>query len=390
MTFGQLALISLAGLVGPILSLPRWLSLPVVVGELAVGIAIGDTGLRLLSPRQPTFAFLAEVGFALVMFVAGTHVPMRDGALRAGLGRGVARAALVGVVAAPVGYALGRISGTGHGLLYAVLIASSSAALVIPALGHGAWEGIERSAMMVQVGVADAACIVMVPFAVDPAHATRAAMGAAAVLVAAAVAYVVLRHVEVRGWRRRVHDVSEDRLLAVELRVSLVLLFATAALAVWLGVSVMLAGFALGVAVAAVGEPRRLAKQLFALTEGFLGPVFFVWLGTSLDLRALADHPSALWLGLALGVAAVAVHALMAAARQPAAVAVCTAAQLGVPVAAATVGTHLGVLGPGEDVALLAGAMVTVVALAVASRRVRSAGPPRVVGRASPGAPPPA
>ena len=55
----------------------------------------------------------------------------------------------------------------------------------------------------------------------------------------------------------------------------------------------MLAGFAFGLVVAAIGEPRRLAKQLFALTEGFLGPLFFVWLGASLDVRDLADQPVA-------------------------------------------------------------------------------------------------
>ena len=52
-----------------------------------------------------------------------------------------------------------------------------------------------------------------------------------------------------------------------------------AALAVAVHVSLMLAGFVSGLAVAAVGEPRRVAKQLFAVTEGFFGPLFFVWLG---------------------------------------------------------------------------------------------------------------
>ena len=60
----------------------------------------------------------------------------------------------------------------------------------------------------------------------------------------------------------------------------------------------LLAGFVLGLGVAAVGEPRRLARQLFAVTEGFFGPVFFVWLGTSLDLRALGRGPSLVLLGV--------------------------------------------------------------------------------------------
>src|SRR5699024_10450952 len=104
--------------------------------------------------------------------------------------------------------------------------------------------------------------------------------------------FLFLRHVEAGGLRARVHHVSEERGFAVELRVSLAAVFAMAALAVAVHVSLMLAGFVSGLAVAAVGEPRRVAKQLFAVTEGFFGPLFFVWLGASLQLRDLADHPS--------------------------------------------------------------------------------------------------
>ena len=97
------------------------------------------------------------------------------------------------------------------------------------------------------------------------------------------------------------HRVSERRKFAIELRVSLAILFALAAVAAATHVSIMLAGFALGLVVAAIGQPRRLAKQLFALTEGFLGPLFFVWLGASLDVHDLAGQPSLIRLGLCWG-----------------------------------------------------------------------------------------
>lgn len=47
-----------------------------------------------------------------------------------------------------------------------------------------------------------------------------------------------------------------------------------------------------------------------------------------------------------------------------------TASQLGVPVAAATLGTQLKLLAPGEDAALLLGALVTIAATALVSRRL--------------------
>ena len=354
-------------MLGPLLSLPRAVRLPVVIGELVVGLALGQTGARVLDPHDGTFAFLADVGFALVMFVAGTHVPVRDKALRTGASIGVARAVAVGVLAAPAGWAIAHVFGTGHAGLYAVLLASSSASIVMPALQGMPLTGPSIVAMLPQLALADAACIVALPFAIDPAHMSRAAIGAVAVVTVSLVVFVVLRFVEQRGYRRRVHEVSEDRGLALELRVTLTILFAVAALAQWRHVSIMLAGFCVGLAVAGVGEPKRVAKQVFALTDGLFAPIFFVWLGASLNLRDLAAHPDAVALGVTLGLSALVVHGAMAVTKQPWPVAVTTAAQMGVPVAAATTGTHLGLLRPGEDTAMLLGALVTIVATAALS-----------------------
>ena len=97
--FAALTIICLVALVGPLLWAPRLMRLPVVVGELLIGIAVGQTGLAWLDPADVTFSFLASVGFLLVMLVAGTHVPIHDPALRAGLPQGLLRAAVVGAVA---------------------------------------------------------------------------------------------------------------------------------------------------------------------------------------------------------------------------------------------------------------------------------------------------
>ena len=368
MTFTQLALVGLVALLGPLLAYPKGWHLPVVLGELVAGIVIGRTGFGLVDAGDPVFSFLADIGFALVMFVAGTHVPLRDPAMRPALRSGAVRAVAVGVVATALAVVVARVSGIPHAPLYAVLMASSSAALVLPVIDGLGLGGPQVLGLLPQVAIADSLCIVALPLAIDPAHALRAAGGAAAVVAAAVVVWLVLRELERSGVRRRVHQVSEDRLFATELRVQLVVLAALAALAVATRVSIMLAGFAFGLAVTAVGEPRRLARQLFALTEGFLSPLFFVWLGAELDLREFGSHPGMVALGIALGVGGCLAHLVGRLLRQPLPLGLLAAAQLGVPVSAATIGTHLGVLRPGEGAALLLGALLTIVASTVSGR----------------------
>jgi Kef-type K+ transport system membrane component KefB len=382
-TFLSLALIAVVALAGPLLALPvRW-HLPVVLGELLAGIVIGRTGFALVDSEDPTFSMLANIGFALMMFVAGTHVPVRDPQIRTALGKGFSRTAMAAIAAVIIGTGMGLAFGTGHAPLYVVLLASSSAALVLPIIDSLRLGGPQVVAMTAQVAIADIACIVALPLAVDPPHAGRAALGALAVGVCAVALFFALRALERSGTRQRMHRLSEDRKFALELRIQLVLLFALAGVATFGHVSVMLAGFSFGLAVAAVGEPRRLARQLFGVSDGFLGPIFFVWLGASLNLRDLTGHPDMIVLGLSLGIGTVLLHAALRAVGLPVPLGVMSAAQLGVPVAAASIGTQLHVLQPGEDAALLLGALVTIAASALAgSRAAKSFAQPVEAGNA--------
>jgi Kef-type K+ transport system membrane component KefB len=98
MSFASLAVVGLAALLGPLFALSERRRIPVLVGELLAGVLLGPTLAGSLRPSDQTFTLLADVGFALVMFVAGSHVPVRDPRLSAGLRTGGARACLVGAV----------------------------------------------------------------------------------------------------------------------------------------------------------------------------------------------------------------------------------------------------------------------------------------------------
>lgn len=375
--FQTLALLTAVGFAGPLLAaLPR-LRIPVIVGELIAGLVVGKTGFGVVDAANPTLQLLANIGFALVMFVVGTHVPVRGHDMRSAVPRALARAVLVGVLAAALGVVLATEFGKGHAALYAVLMASSSAALALPMIDSLRLRGPQVLSVTAQIAVADSACIVLLPLVINVRSAPSAALGALAVAGCAAILFVLASAIDRRGWRARVHAYSETRRFALELRTSLIVLFALAALAVSTHVSIMLAGFALGLVIAAVGEPRRLARQLFGITEGFFSPVFFVWLGASLQVRELGSNPKLILLGASLGLGGVLVHGAGRLLGQPLTLAVLSSAQLGVPVAAATIGTEEHLLVAGEASALMFGALLTIacasIAGALAARRQSAA-----------------
>lgn len=364
--FHTLALLTAIGFAGPLLASVPHLRIPVIIGELAAGLIVGKTGFGIIDDTNPTLQLLANIGFALVMFVVGTHVPIRDPQLRSAAPRALLRAVAVGAAAAVLGVVLGEAFGTGHAALYAVLMASSSAALALPVIDSLGLQGPDVLSVTVQIAIADAAGIVLLPLVIDLRRAPVAALGALAIAACAVVVFIVLRAADRKGWRQRLHKYSEKRRFALELRTNLVVLFALAALATSTHVSIMLAGFALGLVIAMVGEPRRLARQLFGITEGFFSPLFFVWLGASLQVRELGAHPKLILLGLGLGLGAVLAHCVGRLLGQPLTLAVLSAAQLGVPVAAATIGTEEHLLVPGEASALMFGALLTVAGTSLA------------------------
>ncbi|GAA1048929.1 cation:proton antiporter [Arthrobacter russicus] len=369
MSFALLALIMVLGLLGPLLATPpRW-RIPVVLGELLAGLLIGRTGFSLVDSADQTFSFMASIGFALIMFIAGTHVPVRDASIRAALGKGLLRVVVVAVLSAALGVGIAVLFGTMHAPLYAVLLASSSAALVLPIVDSLRLGGPKVLAMTAQVAIADTAAIVALPLAIDPPNAVRAVLGALAVAACAVLLFFLMRTTDRNGSRKRLRALSEHRKFALELRGQLAILFALAALASFSQVSIMLAGFAFGLAVSAVGQPRHVARQLFGITEGFFGPLFFVWLGASLNLRELAANPMMVLLGLALGLGAVLTHLAIRPLGMPLSLGALSAAQLGVPIAAATIGGQAGLLLPGEASALILGALLTVAVATIAGGR---------------------
>jgi Kef-type K+ transport system membrane component KefB len=290
------------------------------------------------------------------------HVPIRQPGIARGLRRGAAAAIVVGALSAPAGIGIAAVLGGGHGAIYALLLASGSAAILLPVLEEENLLADERILpLMAQVGIADVAAIVALPLVLQPSKAGDAALGAVAVAGTAAAIFAITHPLRGHEIIHRIRDESKKRGWALDLRLALVALFVLAWIAIRAGTSILIAGFSVGLLVALVGGPKRLSRQVTGIGAGFFVPLFFVTLGAKLDLRALYSHPSTLELTGLLTVANVAVHAVGAlVTRQPWPSALAATAQLGLPAGAVTLGLQEHVLSAGQGGAILLAALVTI------------------------------
>jgi Kef-type K+ transport system membrane component KefB len=361
-SFGVLALLVLAGLGGPLLAVGRRGLVPVVVGELAAGVLIGKTGTGSLDPAQPTIAFLADVGFAMLMFGAGMHIPIRQPGISRGVRRGLLAAAIVAALAVPAGLGVAAATSNGHAAIYALLLAGGSAAILLPILQEQRLLTDSRSlTLMAQVGIADVAAIVALPLVMQPGKALHAALGSLTVAAAAVAMFVADHFLRGRLLTHRFRRESKHRGWALDLRLSLLLLFTLAWLAQRTGTSILIAGFAVGLLVALIGGPKRLSTQVTGIASGFFVPLFFVVLGARLDLRAVFHHPSTLELAVLLVAANVVVHLVGArGSGQPMSTGLAATAQLGLPAGVATIGLQQHSLDPAQAAAILLAALATI------------------------------
>jgi Kef-type K+ transport system membrane component KefB len=364
-TFGTLALIIAAGLAGPLLNGWRPARVPLVVGEIAAGVVVGNTGFGWIDASEPTLAFLAQVGFAMLMFVVGTHLPLRDPRLRPALSRAVAATAATFAVGAPVAYGLSRATSVHRTGLLLVLISTSSAAVALPIVAERGLDGADVLATTAWIAAGDVASIAAVPIVVEPRRALRVVAGAVVVTMVALAVWRVAAAIRHRPIVHRLRESSKRHAWALDLRLSLIGLFVLAWLADRFGTGILVAGFSAGAIVALVGEPKRLAQQLLGLADGFFVPLFFVSLGARLDVRGLLQSPHDLTLAAALAGSALALHMVVAAGlRLPLAAGLLADAQLGVPAAVAAIGLQRQILTAGQAAAVIAAALASLAACA--------------------------
>lgn len=370
MGVGLLGALVIAGICGPLLAMPRKFGMPVAVGEIFIGVILGRTGFSVIPVADPTLELFSTVGFGLVMLTAGSHVDFRTLANEKVMRITVKILLLNFVLALVVGVAAARVSGTKPWAVLSLIVFSSSAAFVVPFI-TSLKDSHNLPVLIAQVTIADLVSSISLPFLMQSKDGVKAVLGALVVGVCALALYLFLKIADRRGWIRTVHEISKRLDLGLELRISLGVLLLVSAISIHFQSSVLIAGFGIGVVLASVGVPRRLARQLFGISDGFFAPLFFILLGASIDLRATFHNWKTILLVLIMTLGAFLIHLSAISFGQRPREAIASVAQLGIPAAVVTLGSANGVLTPGQSGAIMFSAVVTLLMASLALKRIQ-------------------
>jgi Kef-type K+ transport system membrane component KefB len=369
---GAVAVIIAAGLLGPLLAVWKRFPLPVVVGEIVAGIIVGPQLLDLVHPDEPVVAALHDAGFALLMFTVGLHLRLHDPSMRRAAPHALIALAATGVLAIPLGIVISNAAGLGHPGAVAIVLATSSAAIAMPVLtdAGGGELPAEFAGVAAWIVMADVLTIVALPLVTAQSSAVKVLLASAITTAIAWIAMIALRRLSRSTYWKRVGDASIEKGWSLNLRISLLLLFALAWIGPKLGTSMLVAGFAAGLAVSALGVSGRLTQQILGVGEGFLIPAFFVVLGATIQPKGLFTVDGLILTGgLLLGTTFVHIIGGAAGGFRPASSLVASA-QMGVPLALVTLGQSQGWLDGDQAAAFVVAALLTVGLCAIGAHRL--------------------
>ncbi|MFG2295476.1 cation:proton antiporter [Streptomyces sp. NPDC048603] len=391
---GTLILIMSIAVLAPLLAygLARWVTVPLVIFEILLGVLVGPDVLGWASTDQ-VIDVLSQLGLAMLIFLAGYEIRIdrvRGDTLTRGLWAWLAALGL-GLAA---GMLLARGGGLDRALYVGTALTSTALGTILPVLRDaGDLRGRFGTVVMAFGSVGEFGPVIAMALLLSGrAPARSAALLAVFGVLTAAAVFWALRPKP--PWFSRVIAKTMDSSGQFAVRLVALLLVAMLGLARLLGLDVLLGAFAAGLITrlvlhgAAPESSGAVLSKVEAIGFGFLVPLFFVVTGIEFDLAALLAGGRPLLLlpvFLLLFLVVRGLPVLLLAPRdlvraERGALALYSATALPLVVAITTLGVEDGVLGSGEAAALVGAGMLSVLVFPMAGLRVRMRARPRGAG----------
>lgn len=381
-TFLPLLLITLLAVAVPLLaSRIRAVRVPIVVGEILAGVAIGQSGLNLVEP-SPTLDFLAEFGFAFLMFLSGLEVSFETLFAVSEVGDGrpawqrpiplaVLSFGLTLLLALLTGFALAAFGLVSNPILMGLILSTTSLGIVMPILkerrlmstGYG-------QTLLVTALVSDFSTLLLlsIAIAVLSRGLSLDIILFLALLGAFMTAARISRWISSNKLLARISDELAHATAQIRVRGSFALMVIWAVLAESLGLEVILGAFLAGaiLSVGGQGQESPLREKLDAIGYGFFIPIFFIMAGTRFDLQALLLSPQSLILVAILILAAYLIKLIPAGVfrslfgwRETLAGGILLSSRLSLIIAASAIALDMGMISTSTNSAILLVAMLT-------------------------------
>ena len=373
-----LLVISLGAFVVPLLS--GRVGVPAAVGEIAFGMLVGPFVLGIVSETE-FFGFLAEFGFAFLMFLAGLELNFENLERKGGCVLWLS----LGVASLTIGLAFLAAVLMGWSPFWGIVLGAMSIGLVLVTLRETGTARSDFGQTVILVGSIGEFLTIIIATMYNIVF--RFGFGLAFVgelirLVSVfVVAYLVLRTLRLLVWWfpsqfSRIIDIEDPSEVGV--RAGLALMIAFIAVSELLGMEAILGAFLAGALFSFVfREKGILETKLASVGHGFFIPVFFIYVGVSFSLGALGNSDIYPLIGqililslLVKVIASILLAALHFGPRQIAGASLLLATPLTLLVAIAALGLELGALNDIESASIILVAVLSSVLFPTAFRRL--------------------
>jgi Kef-type K+ transport system membrane component KefB len=374
LAFTNLLIVVAVGFAAPLaLGLAPRVRVPSLVLEILAGIAVGPALLGWVEIDRPV-EVLSVIGLAYLLFLAGLEIEfpkLRGRVLRVAL----LSFAVSFALAVALGLVLSAVGLAEEPLFLAIVLTATSLGVVVPVLKDAHEVASPFGQLVIAAAtIADFATVILLSlfFSGESGSAAMTVGLLAALLVVAVLTGVAITRVE---RVRRVRDTLirlQDTTAQIRVRGAFVLLIGLVAMAIDLGLEVILGAFIAGAVLTLVDRDEHMTHPGFRSkleTTGFgvFIPVFFVTTGVAYDVDALADAETLLKVPVFLAVL-LAVRGLPALLYRTAVTpgrvtpaALLQATSLPFIVAATAIGTETGAVSAANAAALIAAGLLSVV-----------------------------
>lgn len=359
----------------------RRIELPIVIGEILAGIIIGKSGFDLLDTSE-ILDFLAEFGFAYLMFLAGLELNFdlvtrfsAKSSLRETLMQPMPMAftvfALTFLLALLGSFGLQQLGAVENPLLMGLILSTTSLGLVTPVLKEQDLMSSEYGQfLLVAASIADFVTLLLLTVVI-----AAKSQGLTLDLLLIPVLLIVFGVVAVIGYRlsgikvlqQLVHDLSHAT-AQIRVRGALALMVAWVVLAETLGVELILGAFLAGAIANLVARSsiKETTEKLDPIGYGFFIPIFFFMVGAELDLSMITESPGAILLIPELLVLAYVVKIVPTLLMQPKfgwqnslAGGFLLSSRLSLIIAAAAIALEIGAISPAVEADIIVVAVIT-------------------------------